>query len=331
MTLSMTSSVAPTDGLLIDAYSAAVSSVAERVGPAVVAVRIGDKGLGSGVVISPDGLVVTNAHVVGDATSIELGIETRRLSGRILGIDPDTDLALVRAAGDGLVAAALGDSSRLRRGQIAVAIGNPLGFESTVTAGVVSALGRTLASPTGRPIEDVIQTDAALNPGNSGGALVNSAGEVVGINTAIIAGAQGLCFAVASNTARFVVGEILQHGAVRRAFLGLSADTVPLPQRIASAAGISSHSAVVLHGLDPDGAGSRGGLREGDVMLSLDGRPTTDTGTLLGLLDAAAIGRQMVAKILRAGQLVDIAVTPQRRPPASPVTRPRPAPRRQRR
>ena len=316
-------STARDDSPLFDAYSAAVASVAEHLGPAVVAVRPGGTGLGSGVVISPDGLVVTNAHVVGDSTSVELGAsDARRLSGRILGIDPDTDLALIRAAGDGLPTATLGDSGSLRRGQIAIAIGNPLGFESTVTAGVISALGRTLASPTGRPIDDVIQTDAALNPGNSGGGLANSSGEIIGINTAIIAGAQGLCFAVASNTVRLVVGEILQHGAVRRAFLGLSADTVPLPQRIASAAGIGSRSAVVLHGLAADGAAANAGLREGDVMLTLDGRPTTDTGTLLRQLDADAIGRPMVAKLLRAGQLIDIAVTPVRRPPSQP-TKPR--------
>ena len=306
---------APGDQLLLDGYSATVADVAERLGPAVCAVTTDGKGLGSGVVISPDGLIVTNAHVVRDSPTVELRFaDGHRLTGRILGSDPDTDTALVRAAGDGLAAARLGDSSKLRRGQIAIAIGNPLGFESTVTAGVVSALGRTLASPTGRPIDDVIQTDAALNPGNSGGALATSAGEVVGINTAIIAGAQGLCFAVASNTVSFVVGEILQHGAVRRAFLGLSADTVPLPARVAAAAGIAARSAVVLHGLDPHGAAAAAGLREGDVLLTLGGRPTTDTGTLLSMLDAEAIGRVLAATILRAGHLVDVSITPTRRP-----------------
>jgi S1-C subfamily serine protease len=305
----------PDETALFDAYSSAVAGVAERIGPAVCAVTTDGKGVGSGVNISPDGLIVTNAHVVREATTVELRLaEARTLPGRVLGIDPDTDLALIKAGGDGLVAAALGDSSRLRRGQIAIAIGNPLGFESTVTAGVISALGRTLASPTGRPIEDVIQTDAALNPGNSGGALATAAGEVVGIATAIISGAQGLCFAVASDTVRFVVGEILQHGAVRRAFLGLSADTVPLPRRIADAAGLATRSAVVLHGVDPKGAAAAAGLRDGDVMLQLGGRPTTDTGTLLRLLDADAIGRTLVATILRGGKLVDIAITPGRRP-----------------
>ncbi|HTJ57568.1 MAG TPA: trypsin-like peptidase domain-containing protein [Devosiaceae bacterium] len=307
------------DDGLFDAYSRAVADVAEGLGPAVCAVITGGRGLGSGVVLSPDGLIVTNAHVVRDQATVELRFaEARTLSGRIIGTDPDTDLALVKAAGDGLAAASLGDSSRLRRGQIAIAIGNPLGFESTVTAGVISALGRSLASPTGRPIDDVIQTDAALNPGNSGGALASSAGEVIGINTAMISGAQGLCFAVASNTVRFVLGEILQHGAVRRAFLGLSADTVPLPRRIADAAGISTRSAVVLHGLAPNGAAATAGLLEGDILLTLGNRAVTDTGTLLRMLDAEAIGRTQPAKILRAGHLLDVDLTPGRKPPARP-------------
>jgi len=305
----------PLDDEFIDAYSRAVAGVAETVGPAVCAVTTDGKGLGSGVVISPDGLLVTNAHVVRDSTTVELRFaDARKLSGRVIGSDPDTDLALVKAAGDGLATARLGDSSRLKRGQIAIAIGNPLGFESTVTAGVISALGRSLASPTGRPIDDVIQTDAALNPGNSGGALASSAGDVIGINTAMISGAQGLCFAVASNTVQFVVSEILQHGAVRRAFLGVSADTVPLPQRIASAAGIAANSAVVLHGFDPKGPAASAGLLEGDVLLALDGRPVIDTGTLLRRLDAEAIGRTATAKILRSGHLIDLDVTPVRRP-----------------
>jgi S1-C subfamily serine protease len=319
-----TTATSSPDSPLLDAYSLAVADVAERLGPAVCAVTTDGRGLGSGVVISPDGLVVTNSHVVGESREVGLRFtEGRDLKGRILGIDPDTDLALVRAAGDGLAAARLGNSSRLRRGQIAIAIGNPLGFESTVTAGVISALGRTLASPSGRPIDDVIQTDAALNPGNSGGALADSAGDVIGINTAIIAGAQGLCFAVASNTVEFVVSEILQHGAVRRAFLGVSADTVPLPERIAAAAGIASRSAVVLHGVAPESPAALADVREGDVLLQLDGRPTTDAGTLLRMLDAEAIGRPMAAKILRGGRLLDLTVTPTRRPPSRILPRPR--------
>jgi len=213
------------DQVLLDAYSNAVIGVTERVGPAVVRVETGPKvrtarqrgGLGSGIVISPDGLVLTNSHVVGSSKEIRLrDIEGFVTDAHVLGVDPDTDLALLRADGArDLRYASLGNSKSLRRGQLVVAIGNPLGFESTVTAGVVSALGRSIRSVSGRTIEDVIQTDAALNPGNSGGPLVSSAAEVIGINTAIINGAQGICFAVASNTAEFVLSEIIRHGYAR--------------------------------------------------------------------------------------------------------------------
>src|SRR5947207_2980235 len=236
------------DGPLLDTYSNAVMAVSDKVGPAVVRVdtrgngkRGAQGGTGSGIVISPDGLVLTNNHVVGSAREIRLSnSEGLVTDARVLGVDPDTDLALVRADADGkLPAATLGDSKLLRRGQLAVAIGNPLGFESTVTAGVISALGRSLRARTGRLIEDVIQTDAALNPGNSGGPLVSSRGEVIGINTALIAGAQGICFAVASNTASHVVSEIVRHGRVRRAFIGVAGQTVPLPRRLVLALGLA--------------------------------------------------------------------------------------------
>src|SRR6266571_1905222 len=217
------------DQPLLDAYSNAVIGVTERVGPAVVRVETGPKvrnarergGLGSGIVISPDGLVLTNSHVVGSSKEIRLrDVEGFVTDAHVLGVDPDTDLALLRADGArDLPYASLGNSKTLRRGQLVVAIGNPLGFESTVTAGVVSALGRSIRSVSGRTIEDVIQTDAALNPGNSGGPLVSSSAEVIGINTAIINGAQGICFAVASNTAQFVLSEIIRHGYVRRAYI----------------------------------------------------------------------------------------------------------------
>src|SRR6266403_2486653 len=227
------------DQALLDAYSNAVIGVTERVGPAVVAVSLKKKvrnahergGLGSGIVISPDGLVLTNSHVVGSSKQIRLrDIEGIVTDARVLGVDADTDLALLRADGvRDLRYASLGNSKSLRRGQLVVAIGNPLGFESTVTAGVVSALGRSIRSVSGRTIEDVIQTDAALNPGNSGGPLVSSSAEVIGINTAIINGAQGICFAVASNTAQFVLSEIIRHGYVRRAYIGVAGQTAPIP------------------------------------------------------------------------------------------------------
>src|SRR5712675_2302564 len=253
-----TKQAAAGDDALLDAYSNAVISVTERVGPAVVRVETGPKlrsarergGLGSGIVISPDGLVLTNSHVVGSSKQIRLrdndGIVT---DAHVLGVDPDTDLALLRAdASRDLHFAALGNSKNLRRGQLVVAIGNPLGFESTVTAGVVSALGRSIRSVNGRTIEDVIQTDAALNPGNSGGPLVSSSAEVIGINTAIINGAQGICFAVASNTAQFVLSEIIRHGYVRRAYIGVAGQTAPIPRRHAVVAGVDD----LIRALDRD-------------------------------------------------------------------------------
>src|SRR6185295_6870100 len=220
----------PTDETPLDAYSRAVAAVVDRIGPAVVRVEGSDqgrrqRGVGSGVVIAGDGLVLTNSHVVGGAARVRLSFaDGTAREARVLGDDPDTDLALLRCdLPAGIPSARLGDSRALRRGQLVVAIGNPLGFESTVTAGVVSALGRSLRARTGRLIDDVIQTDAALNPGNSGGPLVSSRGEVIGVNTAIIQGAQGICFAVAANTANFVLGELVRHGRVRRAYIGISA------------------------------------------------------------------------------------------------------------
>ena len=248
----------------LDAYSRTVAGVVDRVGPAVVRVETGGAGrpggIGSGVVIADDGLVVTNSHVVASARRVRLVLtEGREATAEVIGDDPDTDLALLRAPlPRGTAVARLGDSKALRRGHLVVAIGNPLGFESTVTAGVVSALGRSLRARGGRLIEDVIQTDAALNPGNSGGPLVAGSGEVVGINTAMIGGAQGLCFAVSSNTARFVVGEFVAHGRVRRAHLGIEAQTVPVPRRVAIAIG-SGPRGVRIGAIEPGGPAMAGG------------------------------------------------------------------------
>ncbi|MGA9330184.1 MAG: trypsin-like peptidase domain-containing protein [Bradyrhizobium sp.] len=314
------------DQPLLDAYSNAVIGVTERVGPAVVRVETGSRtpgaaargGLGSGIVISPDGLVLTNSHVVGSSRQIRLqDIEGVVTDARVLGVDPDTDLALLRADGArDLRYASLGNSRNLRRGQLVVAIGNPLGFESTVTAGVVSALGRSIRSVSGRTIEDVIQTDAALNPGNSGGPLVSSAGEVIGINTAIISGAQGICFAVASNTAQFVLSEIIRHGYVRRAYIGVSGQTAAVPRRHAVIAGVDNKMGALLAQIEPDGPASRAGLLSGDVVIRLDGISVNGVDDLIRVLDRDRIGRTLKMDLLRLGRLREIDIHPVERKPS---------------
>jgi S1-C subfamily serine protease len=308
---------------LLDAYSHAVMSVADRVGPAVVRVERavangrGGKvaGMGSGVVISPDGLVLTNSHVVDGARDLRLtDTEGRSMEARLIGEDPDTDQALLRAgAARNLPSAELRDSKTLKRGQLAVAIGNPLGFESTVTAGVISALGRSLRARTGRLIEDVIQTDAALNPGNSGGPLVSSRGEVIGINTAIIAGAQGICFAVASNTAQFVLSEMLQHGRVRRAFIGVAAQTVAVPRRHARVAEIDNVSGAMITAAESGKPADTAGLMSYDVVVRLDGQPVAGVDDLIRLLNGERIGKPVKVEVLRRGQLRVFDVTPTER------------------
>jgi S1-C subfamily serine protease len=315
------------DQALLDAYSNAVIGVTERVGPAVVRVETKSTepnarqrgGFGSGIVISPDGLVLTNNHVVGSSKQIRIrDSEGGVTDARVLGVDPDTDLALLRAdASRDLCFAALGNSKNLRRGQLVVAIGNPLGFESTVSAGVVSALGRSIRSVNGRTIEDVIQTDAALNPGNSGGPLVSSAAEVIGINTAIINGAQGICFAVASNTAQFVLSEIIRHGHVRRAFIGVSAQTAPIPRRHAVVAGIENAMGALLAQLEPDGPAARAGLLAGDVVTRLDGVAIHGVDDLIRALDRDRIGRTLQMEVLRMGRARMMDIHPiERKAPA---------------
>jgi len=315
------------DQALLDAYSNAVIGVTERVGPAVVRVETGSKtggarergGIGSGIVISPDGLVLTNSHVVGSAKEIRLrDLEGVVTEARVLGVDPDTDLALLRASGvRDLRYASLGNSKTLRRGQLVVAIGNPLGFESTVTAGVVSALGRSIRSLSGRTIEDVIQTDAALNPGNSGGPLVSSAAEVIGINTAIISGAQGICFAVASNTAQFVLSEIIRHGYVRRAYIGVSGQTAPIPRRHAVLAGVDHKMGALLAQIEPDGPAAKAGLLPGDVVIKLDGVDIRGVDDLIRVLDRDRIGRTLAMDVLRLGRLRAIDIHPVERKPSA--------------
>ncbi len=322
-----TKQAAAGDDALLDAYSNAVIGVTERVGPAVVRVETGPKlrsarergGLGSGIVISPDGLVLTNNHVVGSSKEIRLrDIEGIVTDARVLGVDPDTDLALLRADGvRELPYASLGNSKSLRRGQLVVAIGNPLGFESTVTAGVVSALGRSIRSVTGRTIEDVMQTDAALNPGNSGGPLVSSAAEVIGINTAIISGAQGICFAVASNTAQFVLSEIIRHGYVRRAYIGVSGQTAPIPRRHAVLAGVENRMGALVAQIEPDGPAARAGVLPGDVVIRLDGVDVNGVDDLIRALDRDRIDRTLEMDVLRMGRLRAIDIHPTERKPSA--------------
>jgi S1-C subfamily serine protease len=313
---------ASSDPTLLDAYSRAVVDVVDRVSPAVVHVRVQDDrqerrsgGSGSGVIISPDGLVLTNNHVIEGAGRIELTLGCDRgCMARVLGRDPDTDIAVLRAeTSDGLPSAELGNSKDIKRGQIAIAIGNPLGFSSTVTAGIVSAVGRTLRGQSGRQITDVIQTDAALNPGNSGGPLVSSSGHVIGINTAMIMGAQGICFSVASNTALHVLGQILQHGRVRRARIGVAGEQTALPQRVRHREGLAQTSGVRVAHIEDRSAAALGGLLAGDIVISLDSLQVSGVDDLVRLLDEQRIGRTVTLAILRREALVSISLQPTER------------------
>jgi S1-C subfamily serine protease len=319
--------IPPEDQALLDAYSRAVIDVVDRVGPAVVGLAArgsGDGsarsrgGSGSGVVVAPDGLILTNSHVAdaaGSGSRIEVTTaDGQDLRARLVGDDPDTDLALLRIdEAVTLTAAPLGDSKKLKRGQLVIAIGNPLGFESTVTTGVVSALGRSLRSRTGRLIDDLIQTDAALNPGNSGGPLVSSHGEVVGINTAVIMGAQGICFAVAANTASFVLGELVRHGRVRRAFIGIAAQQTAIPRRLRHAASLRQESAVMAATVEPASAADRAGLRAGDLLLALDGVTITGADDLIRALTGDKIGKSVALDVLRGTERLTLSLLPQER------------------
>jgi S1-C subfamily serine protease len=309
-----------------DAYSRVVVSVAERLGPAVVNIgaihrrtrptRQGPvpfeaPGAGSGVIIAPDGYILTNSHVVHEASRLEATLaDGRTLPARLIGDDPATDLAVIRIDAAGLPTAVLGDSERLRVGQLVIAIGNPLGFQATVTAGVVSALGRSLRSQSGRLIENMIQTDAALNPGNSGGPLVDSRGRVVGINTAIIQGAQGICFAIPVNTARWVVGLLIKEGKVRRAYLGVVAEPRPLASRFAREHGLTQAAGLGVMQVSPGSPADLAGIRPGDTIVSLGGEPVTSVDDVHRFLNRAQAGSTAKVGVLRGGDRIDLTVLP---------------------
>ncbi|MGH7323127.1 MAG: S1C family serine protease [Candidatus Rokuibacteriota bacterium] len=305
---------------VLDAYSHAVVAVVEQVGPAVVSIAAGARtapgrperlGAGSGVLITPDGYVLTNSHVVHAAGRLEVTLtDGRTLGATMVGDDPATDLAVIRVIASGLPLAPLGQSAGLRVGQLVIAIGNPFGFQSTVSAGVVSALGRSLRSTTGRLIENIIQTDVALNPGNSGGPLVDSRGRVVGINTAIIAIAQGISFAIPVDTAGWVVSELLTRGRVRRAYLGLSGQTRPVERRLARSLGLAQETAVEIVTVEPAAPAAQAGLREGDLIVSLDGAPVRRIDDLHRALAAGAVGVPLILGIVRAGARMESTVTP---------------------
>ena len=318
-------SSAPDDGALLDAYSRAVTGAVERISPSVVNIEVhtsagqtrsGEsrerRGGGSGFVFTPDGLILTNSHVVHHAKRIEVTLtDGRRMPATAIGDDPASDLAVVRVDEPGLTAAALGDSQQLRVGQVVVAIGAPYGFQSTVTAGVVSALGRSLRSYSGRLIDDVIQTDAALNPGNSGGPLVDSAGRVVGVNTATILPAQGICFAIGINTAKFVASRLLRDGRIRRSYIGVSAQTVPVHRRVVRFYDLTKESGALVLSVEEKSPAKRAGVREGDVIVALEGRPVAGVDDLHRVLTDVRVGVSCSLTLLRYTEKIELKIVPE--------------------
>jgi S1-C subfamily serine protease len=318
------SSPVETDDSLLDAYSRAVTGAVDRVSPSLVNIevqqaagrtRAGEprerRGGGSGFVFTPDGLILTNSHVVHDARRIDVTLsDGRRMPASAIGDDPASDLAVVRVDEPGLTAAALGDSQQLRVGQLVVALGSPYGFQSTVTAGVVSALGRSLRSYSGRLIDDVIQTDAALNPGNSGGPLVDSAGRVVGVNTATILPAQGICFAIGINTAKFVASRLLRDGRIRRSFIGVSAQTVPVHRRVVRFYDLAKESGALVLSVEENSPAKRAGLRDGDIIVAL-GKPVAGVDDLHRLLADIRAGASCSLTVLRHTEKIELKIVPE--------------------
>jgi S1-C subfamily serine protease len=324
-------STADSDEALLDAYSQTVMGVAERVSPSVVNIEIRRprndrragrqrlpqeaRGGGSGFIFTPDGFILTNSHVAHGAAGIDVTLaDGRRYEAQPVGDDPDTDLAVVRINAPNLAPAALGESQKIKVGQLAVAIGNPYGFQSTVTAGVVSALGRSLRSSSGRLMDDVIQTDAALNPGNSGGPLVNSRVEVIGVNTAMILSAQGICFAIAIDTAKFVAGRLIRDGRISRSFIGLGGQNVPLPRRFVRFYNLPVESGVLVVSLEPDSPARRAGVSEGDLIIGFAGRPVAGIDDLHKLLTGERVGQGAQLEVIRRTERLTLQIVPEEVP-----------------
>jgi len=314
-----TSASAPVENgdlALLDAYSRAVVQAAEGVGPSVVNIEVRKRdgqraGSGSGFIFTPDGFVLTNSHVVHGADKIEVTLADGRCPDvQLVGDDPDTDLAVLRIYAPQLRPVPLGESRSIRVGQLAIAIGNPYGFQSTVTAGVVSALGRSFRARTGRLIDDILQTDAALNPGNSGGPLVNSRGEVIGVNTAVILPAQGLCFAIAVDTVKHVAAYLIKEGRIRRSYIGVGGQNVPIHRRIARHYHLESSSGVLVIQISPGSPASAAGLREGDVMIEFDGQKIPSIDALHKLLTADRIGARCALTVIRGTERLELSITP---------------------
>jgi S1-C subfamily serine protease len=301
------------DAELLDAYSRAVTHAVDAAGPAVVKIEAG-RGGGSGVIFTPDGFILTNSHVVQGTPALNVMLpDGRSMRADLIGQDVDTDLAVIRVTdpeGGRFPWATLGDSRAIRPGQVAVAIGNPYGFDHSVTAGVISALGRSLRARSGRLMDDIIQTDASLNPGNSGGPLVTTRGEVIGINTAMILPAQGLCFAIASNTARFVAARLIRDGCIRRSFIGVAGQNVPIPRGLARAHQLAVSSGVLAVSVEPGSPAAAGGLLDGDIILSFAGEPVAAIDDLHRRLSEDQISRPCVVTVLRGLERRQLTIIP---------------------
>jgi S1-C subfamily serine protease len=317
------------DEEILDAYSNAVVSVAEKVSPSVVKIEIEQKtapnqnrrgrpqpqgGSGSGFIFTPDGFILTNSHVVHNSSKLTVVLhDGSRFDANLVGEDPDTDLAVIRINAPNLQALKLGSSSNLKVGQMAIAVGNPYGFQTTVTAGIVSALGRSLRANSGRLIDDIVQTDAALNPGNSGGPLVNSRGEVIGVNTAVILPAQGICFAVAVDTAKFVASRLIRDGRIRRSYIGVAGQNVPVPRKIVRHFNLTSENGILVISMEKDSPAELAGLREGDVIIAFADTPISGIDELHRLLTEERLGKREWMTVIRGTEKMNISIVPAER------------------